>query len=162
LLTYWFKVSSILSESEYSNGQETVSEQSGAIPNAQVPSVSREEPESEVLFSGRSSPVTEITERLPIYILSETSKSFSKFNATVRSLLIEFKPPGEEQELTAFLKECFTSWTNYLDDDVRDRDLVGLRIRNTENVQDKVVGISFRLRDRLKPDVVWSILGKIV
>ena len=26
-------------------------------------------------------------------------------------------------------------------------DLVGLRIRNTENVQDKVVGISFRRRD---------------
>ena len=42
------------------------------------------------------------------------------------------------------------------------RDLVGLRIRNTDNVQDKVVVISFRRRDQLKPDVVWSVLGKVV
>ena len=43
-----------------------------------------------------------------------------------------------------------------------DRDLVGLRIRNTENVQDKVVGISLRRRDQLKADVVWSVLGKVI
>jgi len=52
--------------------------------------------------------------------------------------------------------------TNYLFDDVRDRDLVRLRIRNTENVQDKVVGIRFRRRDQLKPNVIWSVLGKVV
>jgi len=45
---------------------------------------------------------------------------------------------------------------------VRDRDLVGQRIRNTENVQEKLVGISFRRRDQLKPDVVWGVLGKVV
>ena len=43
-----------------------------------------------------------------------------------------------------------------------DRDLVVLRIRNTENVQDKVVGISLRRRDQLKPDMVWSVLGKVI
>ena len=80
----------------------------GAIPTAQVPSVSREESESEVLFSGGNSPVSEIIERLPFFILSETSKSFSKFNATGRSLLIKFKPSGEEQELTAYLTEVWT------------------------------------------------------
>ena len=52
--------------------------------------------------------------------------------------------------------------TNYLVDDVRDRDLVGLRIRNTENVQDKLVGISFRRRDQLKPYVVWGVLGNVL
>jgi len=45
---------------------------------------------------------------------------------------------------------------------VRDRDLVGLRIRNTDNVQDKVVGISFRRSDQLKTDVVWGVPGKVV
>ena len=43
---------------------------------------------------------------------------------------------------------------------MRDRDLVVLRIRNTENVQDKVVCISFRRREQLKPDAVWGVLGK--
>jgi hypothetical protein len=47
-------------------------------------------------------------------------------------------------------------------DEVPVRDLVGLRIRNTENVQDKVVGISLRRRDQLKPDVVWDVLGKVI
>jgi len=70
--------------------------------------------------------------------------------------------PGEEEEPTAYFKECITSLNKSLVDDVRDRNLVGLRIRNTENFQDKVMGISFRSRDQLKPDVVWSVLGKVV
>ena len=45
---------------------------------------------------------------------------------------------------------------------MRDRDLVGLRIRNTKNVQDKVVGISFRRRDQLKSDLVWGVLGNVL
>jgi len=39
---------------------------------------------------------------------------------------------------------------------------VGLRIRNTENVQDKVVGISFRRRDQMKHDLIWSVLSKVI
>ena len=42
------------------------------------------------------------------------------------------------------------------------RDFVGLRIRNTENLQDKLVGISFRRCDQLKLDVVWGVLGKVI
>jgi hypothetical protein len=94
-------------------------------------------------------------------ILDETSKSFPKFNASGRSLLIKFRTPGEEQNPTAYLKERITALTNYLVNDEHDRDLVGLRIRNTENVQDKVVGSSLRRRDQLKPDVVWGVLGKV-
>jgi len=47
-------------------------------------------------------------------------------------------------------------------DEVPDRDLVGLRIRNAENVQDNVVGTSLRRRDKLKPDVVWAVLGNVI
>jgi hypothetical protein len=39
--------------------------------------------------------------------------------------------------------------------------MVGLTIRNTENVEDKVIGISLRRRDQLKPDVVWQVLGRL-
>jgi hypothetical protein len=42
------------------------------------------------------------------------------------------------------------------------RDLVDLRIRNTENVQDKVVGINLRRRDQLKSDAVWCVLRKVI
>ena len=48
--------------------------------------------------------------------------------------------------------------TNYVVVDVSGRDLLGSRIHNTENVEDKVVGISLSLRDKLKLDVVYGVL----
>jgi hypothetical protein len=45
-------------------------------------------------------------------------------------MIIKFTSPGEEHETTAYLRECITVLTNYLVDEVADRDLVGLRIRN--------------------------------
>jgi hypothetical protein len=45
---------------------------------------------------------------------------------------------------------------------VPDSNLVGLRIRNTEDVWDKVLGISLRRRDQFKPDVVWDVLRNII
>ena len=47
-------------------------------------------------------------------------------------------------------------------DNVPGRDLICLRIRNTENIQDKVDAFSLRLRDQLKPDVVWGIPTKVI
>jgi len=61
-----------------------------------------------------------------------------------------------------YLKECITELTNYLLAKVPDRYLLGLRIRNTENVQDKVVGISLPRRNQLNPDMVWSVLRKVI
>jgi hypothetical protein len=104
------------------------------IPTAQVPSVRREQPDPEVAFSSRNGPVSMTTRQLPFTILDETSKSFPRFNTTGRSMLIKFKSPGEEHEPTAYLKGCITALANYLVDKVPDRNLVGLRIRNTENV----------------------------
>lgn len=39
---------------------------------------------------------------------------------------------------------------------VSDRDFVGLSIRNTKHVRDKVMGISFRRRDRLQ-SLKWCV-----
>jgi len=130
-----------------------------AIPTTEAPSVSREDIAP---FTSRNNFASETTKQLPFRILDETFKSFPKFNTTGRSLLIKFNSLGEEQDPTTYLKECITALTDYLVDKVPDRDLVGLRIRNTENVQDKVVGISLRRRDQLKADVVWSVLGKVI
>ena len=46
-----------------------------------------------------------------------------------------------------YLKECITTLTNSLINDVRDR--FGGTKNSQHNVQDKVVGISFRRRDQL-------------
>jgi len=57
--------------------------------------------------------------------------------------LIKFRLSAKDVEPNVYLKECITALTNYLVNNVRDRDLVGLSIRNTENVHDKVGGIIF-------------------
>ena len=81
------------------------------IPSAQVPSVRREEPDTDIASSSfRNSPVAEI--QLPFKISDETSKSFPKFKSTGRSLVIKFNSQGEEQEPTAYLKECITALAN--------------------------------------------------
>ena len=71
-------------------------------------------------------------------------------------MLFKLKSAGKEQVSTSYLKERITALTNHIVDEVTDRNLVGLRIRNTENVQNKVVGISFRRRDPFEPDLVWD------
>jgi hypothetical protein len=76
-------------------------------------------------------------------------------------MLIKFNFPGEEQEPTVYLQECITALTNYLVDELPGRDLVGLRIRNTENTEDKVVGICLRRRDKFKPGAIWDILRRL-
>jgi len=125
-----------------------------AIATAEYPSICR----ADIPSTTRNIPVSE---QLLFRIFDQTSKSFPKFNATRRSLLIKFNSPSEEQNPDTYLKECITSLTNYLVDDVPGRDLVGLKIRNTENVENKVVGISLRRRDHLKLDVAWGVLAKV-
>jgi hypothetical protein len=117
-----------------------------AIPTTETPSVSREDIAPSY---SKTIPASETTEQLPFKILDETFKTFPKFNTSGRSLFIKFNFRGEEQDPATYLKEFITVLTNYLVDKVPDRDLVGLRIRNTENLQDKVVGISLRRRDQL-------------
>jgi hypothetical protein len=39
--------------------------------------------------------------------------------------------------------------------------MVGLTIRNTVNVQDKAIGISFRRREQLSENVIWSVFEKV-
>jgi len=39
---------------------------------------------------------------------------------------------------------------------------VGVAIRNEVNVSDKAVGISFRRKDQLSGDLIWSVFEKVV
>jgi hypothetical protein len=129
------------------------------IPETEHPSVSSESG-TVLLFINNT--VLDETVQLPFDILDESSKTFWKFNKTGRSLLIKFKSPTTDKKSVTYPKECIIALTNYLVDEAPGRDLVGLRIRNTENMEDRVMGISLRRRDQLKPNAVWSVLGKVI
>ena len=63
------------------------------------------------LKAGRKQPVVGTA---IFFILDETSKSFPKFNATGRILLIMFHSPSEEKHPGTYLKEFITALTDYL------------------------------------------------
>ena len=77
-------------------------------------------------------------------------------------MLTKFNSPGEEQEPTAYLRECITALTNYLFEEVPGRDLVGLRIGNTDYVKNKKVGFTLWRRYQSKPGLVLDVLGRII
>ena len=45
--------------------------------------------------------------------------------------------------------------------DVGDSDMVGIAIQNQVNQNDKPIGISFRRKDQLSGDVVWSVFERV-
>jgi hypothetical protein len=45
---------------------------------------------------------------------------------------------------------------------VSDGDVAGTAIHNEENQNDKLMGISFRRKDQISGDVIWSVLKKVV
>jgi len=122
--------------------------------SALAPSLSREE----IAFISRKN---QVSEKQPFWISDETTKSLPKFNPTGRILVINLNSSSEEQNPGTYLKKCITALTDYLVDYVPGRDLVGLRIRNPENVEDKMFGNSLRRCYRLKSDVS-AVLVKVI
>jgi len=45
--------------------------------------------------------------------------------------------------------------------DVDDADMVGVTIQNQINQNDKSIRLSFRLKDQLFGDVIWSVFEKV-
>ena len=46
--------------------------------------------------------------------------------------------------------------------DCQESDIVGLMIRNEVNVQYKPIGFSFRRKDQISENVIWSVFEKLV
>jgi len=42
-----------------------------------------------------------------------------------------------------------------------DSNMVGITISNEVNVNDKAIELSFRRKDQITPDVIWSVYGKV-
>ena len=45
--------------------------------------------------------------------------------------------------------------------DVSDSDMVGITIQNQVNQNEKAIGISFRRKDQLSGEVIWSVFEKV-
>ena len=45
--------------------------------------------------------------------------------------------------------------------DLEDSDMVGITISNEVEVKDRAIGISFRRKDQITGDVIWSVFEKV-
>jgi hypothetical protein len=133
-----------------------------ASTSSEVTSVMEERTGLEAISRDISNEVCEIADKLPFCILVDSEKCYEKFNATGRRMVIRFKCQGEHQDPYTYLDECVSELTKFVVNEIPGRDLVGMRIRNIENVCDKVVCISFRPCDQFSYNLVWEALGKVV
>jgi hypothetical protein len=95
-------------------------------------------------------------------ITDETFKTFTKLNTQGRILLIQSNPAHETSDRSVHVEAKIKSLSDHLFQNIPDRDLVGLTIRNTENMADKPGGIAFRRRDQIQSDFIWSVLRKVI
>jgi len=56
---------------------------------------------------------------------------------------------------------CVDERFEYALRDLKPGDIVGISIHNADNQQDKPIGLSFRRRDQISRDVLWSVFEKV-
>jgi hypothetical protein len=87
-------------------------------------------------------------------IEEEINRQYRRFNAVGTQLTVRLLPSVDSNPMSHFLASVSDLFEHALQN-CDDSDMVGITISNEENVQDKAIGISFRRRDQLTPDVIW-------
>jgi hypothetical protein len=93
----------------------------------------------------------------------EITRQYRRFNATETELTVRLLPPADRDDsnpITHF-QVIVTELFEYALRNCQDSDMIGLTIRNEVNVQDKAIGISFRRKNQLYKDVIWSVFEKV-
>jgi hypothetical protein len=96
-------------------------------------------------------------------IVEERTREYRRVNITWTELTVRLLPPADRDDFNP-ISHIVASVTKLFEDALRncqDSDMVGLKIRNEVNVHDKAIGISFRRKDQLIEDVIWSVLVKV-
>jgi len=91
----------------------------------------------------------------------ESTRRYSRFNATGTQLTVRLLPPPPDSDP---IMHFLDSMSDLFECSLRNSDgsdMVCVTISNEVNVQDKPIGISFRRRDRLSADVIWSLFEMV-
>jgi len=96
-------------------------------------------------------------------IEEEQTILYRRFNAQGTQFTVRLLPPHEGQDsnpMSHFL-DSVTELFEYALRDLEDSDMVGITISNDVAVKDRAIAISFRRRDQIKGDVIWSVFEKV-
>lgn len=98
-------------------------------------------------------------------MLDEVTRHYKRFRAEGRELTVRIttSPPASKvardpaRHFASSMDELFEYLLRYLDPS----GMVGISIHNADNQQHKPVGLSFRRRDRISREVLWSVFEKV-
>jgi hypothetical protein len=97
-------------------------------------------------------------------IEEEQTRLYKHFNAQGTLITVRLLPPPEGEEdpnpMSHFL-DSVTELFEYALRDLEDSDMIGITITNEVNVKDRAIGISFRRKDQITGDVIWSVFEKV-
>jgi hypothetical protein len=91
-------------------------------------------------------------------IVREIRRDYRRFGTVGGQFTVRLNPPSDLDlnPIDHFLGSINDLFEQVLHD-VLDSDMVGVAIRNEVNQNDKPIGLSFRRRDQMSGDVLWSV-----
>jgi len=96
-------------------------------------------------------------------IEEEQTRQYRRFNAQGTQLTVRLLPPpeGEDPNPMSHFLDSVTELFEHALRDLEDSDMVGITISNEVEVKDRAIGISFRRKDQITGDVIWSVFEKV-
>jgi len=94
-------------------------------------------------------------------IADTVTRRYRGFNAKGTQLTVVLLTPSDDSDpVSHFLASVIDLFQHALEN-VGASDMVGITIQNQVNQNDKPTGISFRRKDQLSRDMVWSVFEKM-
>jgi hypothetical protein len=111
-----------------------------------------------------SSSDSENDDVLPRFTIdSETDRQYNRFNATGTEVTVRLLPPaaGDDSDAITHFQASVNDLFQYALRNCADSNMVGITIHNVVNLLDKAIGISFRRKDQITDEVIWSVFSKV-
>jgi len=94
-------------------------------------------------------------------IMDTNMRQYRRYDVVGSQLTVSLIPPNDNSNrgahFLASVKDLFAQALR----DVHDSDAVEITIQNQFNQNDKPIGISFRRKDQLSGDVIWSVFERV-
>ena len=92
----------------------------------------------------------------------EIRRQYRRFNAVGTQLTVRLLPPPDPHANAAsHFQNSVTRLLDYAQRHSEDGDMVGVTIRNALRENDRPIGLSFRRKDQISGDVMWSVFEKV-
>jgi len=94
-------------------------------------------------------------------IVDVNTRQYRRYNAVGRQLTVRLIPPSDNSDPVAHFLASVNRLIEHGLRDADDSDMVGMTIHNQVNQNDKPIGISFRRKDQVSGEVIWSVFKRV-